>query len=89
MVSGYLLKGGDKMVSEDTRMGRDMDNFYAWRRKNIKRTTFDLNLETDKDVVDWLYKQPNIRKYLIELIREDMRRENGQREEFKGSSRND
>ena len=61
------------MRSEDT-MGRDMDNFYAWRKKNIKRTTFDLNLETEKDVIDWLDKQANKRAYLIELIRKDMKK---------------
>lgn len=63
------------MVSEDIKVGRDMDNFYAWRKKNIKRTTFDLNLETEKDVIDWLDKQANKRAYLIELIRKDMREE--------------
>lgn len=53
---------------------RDMDNFYDWKRKNIKRYEINLNKETDKEVIEHLDKIPNKKQYLIELIKKDMKK---------------
>ena len=55
-------------------MGRDMNNYYAWRKKKFKRLPFDLNREAEQDVIEHLDKQPNKHKYLIDLIRADMKK---------------
>ena len=43
-----------------------------WRKESIKRVEFYLHKELDKDVLEWLEKQPNKREFLIGLIRKDM-----------------
>ena len=63
------------MVSEDTKMGRDMENDAKWRRENLVQYILRLNKNNEKDVLEWLNKQPNKRQYLIELIRKDMKGE--------------
>ena len=43
-----------------------------YRDKNIKQCTFDLNLNTDKDIIDHLNQVKNRTGYLKKLIRDDM-----------------
>ena len=69
------------MVSEDTKMGRDLENLAEWKKKNIWQYNFSLNYSADKEVIEHLEKIDNKKQYLIRLIREDMRRENGIRED--------
>lgn len=59
-------------MTEVKSMGRDMNNNYEWRKKNIRRYSFTLNVENDKDVYEFFERQSNKRDYLIGLIRKDM-----------------
>lgn len=59
-------------MTEDRTVGRNMDKNYQWRKEKLKRFDFFLNRETEKDVCEWLEKQPNRRQYLISLIKGDM-----------------
>lgn len=68
----YRDKGGDIMVLEDKKMGRDMDNHAKWERENLRSYTFKVNIKTDKDICEHLERQPNKRAYIISLIRKDM-----------------
>lgn len=43
-----------------------------WRKESIKRVEFYLHKELDKDVLEWLQKQPNKREYIKSLLRKDM-----------------
>lgn len=56
-----------------TEMGRNAEKDKEWRRQNQKQCHFYLNRVTDKDVLEYLEKQPNRREYLIALIRKDMK----------------
>ncbi len=52
-------------------------NSEAWKRyrkDNVKPVGFNLNRNTDADVIEWLEQQPNRAAYLKRLIREDMER---------------
>lgn len=55
-------------------MGRDMENNAKWRKEKIRRYSFTLNVEKDKDVYEYFEKQPNKRDYLISLIKKDMKK---------------
>ena len=48
-----------------------------WRKESIKRIEFYLHKENDKDVLEWLEKQPNKREYLINLIKADREKKQG------------
>jgi len=43
-----------------------------YQRENLRQVKFALNRETDKDVIEHIEKQSNIRQYIIGLIRKDM-----------------
>ena len=58
---------------EDNKVGRDMDNTYAWRKKSLRRYVFDFNRVNEKDVCDELDRQKNKRQYVIDLIRKDIK----------------
>ncbi len=52
-------------------------NSEAWKRyrkDNVKPVGFNLNKNTDADLIEWLESQPNRAAYLKRLIREDMER---------------
>ena len=52
-------------------------NSEAWKRyrkDNVKPDGFNLNKNTDADLIEWLESQPNRAAYLKRLIREDMTR---------------
>ena len=52
-------------------------NSEAWtryRKDNVKPVGFNLNKNTDADLIEWLESQPNRAAYLKRLIREDMAR---------------
>lgn len=59
-------------MSEGKKMGRDMENMYAWRKENLKHYVLDINKKTEKDVYEQLEKQPNKKEYIVKLIRKDM-----------------
>ena len=67
------MTGGDKIMSEDKKVGRDMDNHAQWEKDNLRSFTFKLNRDKEKDVIEYLESIPNRREYLIELIRKDMK----------------
>ena len=58
-------------------MGRNMEHNYEWKKKNIRRYALTLNRTNEKDVIEHLETKPNKRKYLIEIIREDIKKEKG------------
>lgn len=41
-------------------------------KKNARKFSLKLSLNTDKDLIDHLTKQPNVQKYLKDLIRQDI-----------------
>ena len=47
----------------------------AYAKKHIKRIPFDLNKETDKDIILHLEKKKPVQTYLKWLIRKDMKGE--------------
>ena len=46
-----------------------------YRAKQIKRMTFDFNIDTDADILAQLEMQANRQGYIKRLIREDIERE--------------
>jgi hypothetical protein len=40
--------------------------------KNTVRESLKLNIKTDKDIIQWLWKQPNKQGAIKRLIREDI-----------------
>ena len=44
-----------------------------YQDKNIKKIGIDLNINTDKDILDYLETKDNRTSYLKELIRNDMK----------------
>jgi len=61
----------------ETAMGRDKDNHAKWEKENLRSFTLKINRTTEKDVCDYLESQPNKRQYMIDLIRDDMKRKEG------------
>ena len=55
-------------------MGRDMANNAKWRKENIRRIVVNVNKQTQSDVLEHLDKQPSRQSYIINLIREDMKK---------------
>lgn len=51
-------------------------NKYApqtkYKKKNIKRISFDFNYATEADLIEWLEKQPNKAGLIKRLLREEM-----------------
>lgn len=45
-----------------------------WKRKNVKRTCFELRNDADADLIAWLDQQPKKNEYIRSLIRQDMER---------------
>lgn len=62
------------MITEVTKMGRDKDNLAKWKRDNLISYTFKIHKTNDKDVYEHLNKQSNKRAYIINLIREDIKK---------------
>lgn len=54
-------------------MGRDKENDAKWRKTNLRQFVLRLNRTNEKDVIEFLERIPNVRQYLIELIRKDMK----------------
>ena len=54
-------------------MGKNsLESTYKWRKNNLRQIKFELNVNTDSDVLAYLESKPNKRAYLIELIRKDI-----------------
>jgi hypothetical protein len=45
-----------------------------YNKENTKNVVLHLNILTDKDVLDYLYRKENKTGYIKELIREDMKK---------------
>lgn len=45
-----------------------------YNKENTKNVVLHLNILTDKDVLDYLYRKDNKTGYIKELIREDMKK---------------
>jgi len=56
-------------------MGRNMQKMYQWRKDNQKRYDFYIHKKNDKDVYEKLESVDNKRKYIIDLIRADLKKE--------------
>ena len=59
---------------EEIKVGRDMENNAKWRKENIRRIVVNVNKQTQSDVLEHLDKQPSRQSYIINLIREDMKK---------------
>lgn len=46
----------------------------AWVRENTKRILVRINVNKEKDVVEWIEKIPNKQGYIISLIKADMKK---------------
>lgn len=45
-----------------------------YNKENTKNVVLHLNITTDSDILDYLYRKDNKTGYIKELIREDMKR---------------
>lgn len=45
-----------------------------WKRKNVKRTCFELRNDADAELIAWLDQQPKKNEYIRNLIRQDIER---------------
>ena len=54
---------------------RNKENDTQWRRAKLRAFALRLNRDVEQDVIDQLEKQPNVRQYLIKLVREDIKKE--------------
>lgn len=45
-----------------------------WKRKNVKRTCFELRNDADAELIAWLDQQPKKNEYIRSLIRQDIER---------------
>lgn len=52
---------------------------YAWKKKNTRNVVIGLNKNTCGDVIEMLDKQPSKQAYIVNLIREDIKRQNGEK----------
>lgn len=44
-----------------------------YMKNNCKRISLQLNIENDKDIIEWMNHQENKNAYLKQLIRDDMK----------------
>lgn len=59
-------------MSEEKIMGIDLKHRAEWEKTTLRRFVVTLHREHDKEMIDFLERQPNVRKYLMDLIRKDM-----------------
>lgn len=64
---------------EQKRWETDAFKKYAkqYQKNVMKSIPVRLNVNTDKDILDWLDQQENKRQYIISLIREDISKKQG------------
>lgn len=43
-----------------------------WKKSHVRNIKFYVNIDTEKDVLEHLERQPSKRSYIIRLIRKDM-----------------
>lgn len=55
-------------------MASNLEAWKRYRKDNVKPVGFNLNKNTDADLIEWLDQQPNRAAYLKRIIREDMER---------------
>lgn len=53
---------------------RDKENLFKWRKKHYKRYEFLLRNDEDKNIIEWLESKPSKAQYVVELIREDIKK---------------
>lgn len=54
---------------------KETEYVLNWKKKNCKRINLDLNQTKEADVIEWLYSQYNMTRYIVDLIRKDMKKE--------------
>jgi len=64
--------GRKPIFSKEESKKRDLQRIDQWKKKHTKSFNLTVNLETEKDIVEQLSKQPNKQAYIKELIRKDM-----------------
>lgn len=52
-----------------------------WERLNIRKVLIKVNKQSEKEMADWLEKQPNMQRYIKGLIQADMERAKNQEPE--------
>lgn len=48
-----------------------------YEKENIRQIRLKLNRNTEPELIEWVEKQDNIQGYIKQLIREDMKKEEG------------
>lgn len=61
-------------------MNRNRKKDYEWRKANQTRLNFTLNVNNEKDVIEYLNKVENKHAYIVNLIRKDI--ENNECKQF-------
>lgn len=49
-----------------------MEASMKWHKKHLTQIKFNLNNETESDIIEWLETKPNKQGYIKELIRADI-----------------
>lgn len=64
-------------------MPKTKKNTYhiEWERLNIRKVLIKVNKQSEKEMADWLEKQPNMQRYIKGLIQADMERAKNQEPE--------
>lgn len=69
---GHFEKEKVRMTEEQRK--RYCESSSRWRKENAKQFTIQLNKVNDADIIEFLATKPNRHRYIINLIRKDMRR---------------
>ena len=67
--------GAKVRLTPTQRKNHELKAISKWKREKTKSFNLTLNVEKEKDIIEWLSKQPNKQSYLRELIRNDMKNE--------------
>lgn len=52
-----------------------------WRKENTRVYSFRLTKNVDRDLIDWVERQPNKNDYFRQLVRDDISRKNSEKAE--------
>lgn len=70
---GRHKKVGRKPIySKEVSKQRDLARIDQWKKSHTKSCNLTLNIETEKDIIEQLAKQPNKQAYIKALIRKDI-----------------
>lgn len=60
------------MIERRTMEQNEMRNDTKWQKENVKRVVVKLYKNTDKELIEYIEKQPNVQGLIKQLIREHM-----------------